>query len=59
MSGNLGVEKRDDKFGTFYIGPEVNIPISSIRYKVKFIMMGLFMITMNLYFLEGTTLGLN
>ena len=28
-TGNLGVEK-DDKLGTFYIGAEVNIPISAI-----------------------------
>lgn len=37
ITGNLGVEKRDDKLGTFYIGAEVNIPISAIAVtKLKY-----------------------
>ena len=30
LSGELGIEKRSSKIGVFYIGAEVNIPISSI-----------------------------
>ena len=30
ISGELGIEKRSNKIGVFYIGAEVNIPISSI-----------------------------
>ena len=30
LSGELGIEKRISKIGVFYIGAEVNIPISSI-----------------------------
>ena len=30
LSGELGIEKRSSKIGVFYLGAEVNIPISSI-----------------------------
>ena len=37
LSGELGIEKRSSKIGTFYIGAEVNIPISSIAVtRIKF-----------------------
>ena len=37
ISGELGIEKRISKIGVFYIGAEVNIPISSIAVtKMKF-----------------------
>ena len=37
LSGELGIEKRISKIGVFYIGAEVNIPISSIAVtKMKF-----------------------
>ena len=37
LNGELGIEKRSSKIGTFYIGAEVNIPISSIAVtRIKF-----------------------
>ena len=59
VSGNLGVEKRDDKFGTFYIGTEVNIPISSIAVtRLKFYYDGAIYDNYEPIFLRGNYFGI-
>ena len=59
VSGNLGVEKRDDKFGTFYIGAEVNIPISSIAVtRLKFYYDGAIYDNYETIFLRGNYFGI-
>ena len=59
VSGNLGVEKRDNKFGTFYIGAEVNIPISSIAVtRLKFYYDGTMYDNYDPLFLRGNYFGI-
>ena len=59
VSGNLGVEKRDSKFGTFYLGAEVNIPISSIAVtRLKFYYDGTMYDSYEPIFLRGNYFGI-
>lgn len=59
ISGNLGVEKRDSKLGTFYIGAEVNIPISSIAVtRLKFYYDGSIYDNYEKVFLRGNYFGI-
>ena len=59
VSGNLGVEKRDGKLGTFYIGAEVNIPISSIAVtRLKFYYDGVIYDNYEPIFLRGNFFGI-
>ena len=59
VSGNLGVEKRDSKFGTFYLGAEVNIPISSIAVtRLKFYYDGIIYDNYEPIFLRGNYFGI-
>lgn len=59
VCGNLGVEKRDSKLGTFYIGAEVNIPISSIAVtRLKFYYDGVIYDNYDPIFLRGNYFGI-
>ena len=59
ISGNLGIEKRDSKFGTFYFGTEINIPISSIAVtRLKFYYDGMIYDSYDPIFLRGNYFGI-
>lgn len=59
VSGNLGIEKRGDKLGTFYIGAEINIPISAIAVtRLKFYYDGIMYDNYERIFLRGSYFGI-
>ena len=59
ISGNLGIEKRDSKIGSYYVGAEVNIPISAIAVtKLKFYYDGNTFDRYDKLFLRGNYFGI-
>ena len=59
LSGELGIEKRNSKIGVFYIGAEINIPISSIAVtRIKFYYDGQIYDRYEPIFLRGNFFGI-
>ena len=59
LSGELGIEKRSSKIGVFYIGAEINIPISSIAVtRIKFYYDGQIYDRYEPIFLRGNFFGI-
>ena len=59
ISGNLGIEKRNNKIGDFYLGGEVNISVSSIAVtRLKFYYDGLLYDSYEPIFLRGNYFGI-